>query len=228
MAPHPRTRRTTAALLFTAGFLYALFPLLRPWSDKDGTVTGLLEALSSPLWVVSHCAGAFAFVALLVASLGLRELHRETRGAAASAAGVVALTVGAGATLLYYGAETFALHAVASSPPPEAEPLIASIREGTAQITLFGLGLLLVATGGVLLAIAVWRGGFLPRWAALPLAVAMALYLPQFFTPPAMRITHGLLLAVAAAWLALVVLRSNSTTPLRTGARRPDTLTASA
>lgn len=210
MATPTSTRRFTASCLIVAAILFAAFPLLRPWADKDGTSSGLLEAMASPFWVAAHVAGAFAFVALLLSAMGVRELHRDHRSARAATVGVVLLTVGSGSTLLYYGAETFALHTIAASPPPQAEALIAGIREGSAQTTLFGIGLLLIAAGAVLVAITVWRGSLLPRWSALPLAVTVTLYLPQFFAPPGARITHGILTAVAALWCAAVVLRTGA------------------
>ncbi|GAA4513961.1 hypothetical protein [Brevibacterium yomogidense] len=213
MATSTSTRRTTAVLLITAGLLFAAFPLLRPWADKGGTFPGLLDAMASPLWVAAHLGGAFAFVALLLAGHGIRALHPDTRGSRAARLGVAALTVGTGATLLFYGAETFALHAIATSPPLQADTLISAVREGPVQLTVFGLGLLLVAAGGVLLAVAVWRGGRLPRWSAVPLAVAVGLCLPQFFAPPEVRIAHGILTAVAAIWLASILLRRVPASP---------------
>jgi hypothetical protein len=47
-----------------------------------------------------------------------------------------------------------------------------------------------------------------PRWAGIPFAVAFALYLPQFFGPPALRIAHGVLVALGCVLLAAVMRRS--------------------
>ena len=207
-ATHGSVARFTSACLLIAALLFAAFPLLRPWGDKDGTSAGLIDAMASPLWVVAHCAGAFGFVALTLAAVGLRDLHRGTPGQRGARIGALVLAVGSGGTLLYYGAETFALHALAASPTDQTEALIAAVREGTTQLTLFGVGLLLVAAGATLLALAVQRGGVLPRWSAVPLAITVALYLPQFFTTPGLRVAHGIVLAASAVWMAVAVLRS--------------------
>jgi hypothetical protein len=47
-----------------------------------------------------------------------------------------------------------------------------------------------------------------PRWTGLPFALAFALYLPQFFGPPALRIAHGVLVAAGCLLLAIAVRRS--------------------
>ena len=73
---------------------------------------------------------------------------------------------------------------------------------GAAAVTTFGLGLLAVAVGGVMAAVAIARSGDLPRHAGTLFAVGIAIYLPQFFTPPWVRITHGLLLGLGLLVLA--------------------------
>jgi hypothetical protein len=42
----------------------------------------------------------------------------------------------------------------------------------------------------------------LVRWGGILTGICLALYLPQFFGPPPVRIAHGLLLAVGCLWLA--------------------------
>jgi hypothetical protein len=60
----------------------------------------------------------------------------------------------------------------------------------------------------VLAAIAVWRSGTLARWSAVPLAAGFALFVPQFFGPPALRIAHGALIAIGGVWLGLELWRA--------------------
>ncbi len=75
-------------------------------------------------------------------------------------------------------------------------------------IFLFGSGLLLLGIGGVLAAAAVWRSGTLPRWSGVPFALGFALYIPQFFGSPAIRVAHGLLVTAGCLWLAVVMWRA--------------------
>jgi len=75
-------------------------------------------------------------------------------------------------------------------------------------ITTFGIGLLLLGVSGVLAAVAVWRSGVLPRWSGVLFGICFALFLPQFFTPAAVRVTHGVLLAAGCVLLAAVLWRA--------------------
>lgn len=113
--------------------------------------------------------------------------------------------------LPYYGAEAFALHAlgerILATGDTDLLAVAEAVRMGPVQVTTFAVGLLLLAAAGVLVAMAAARSGSLPRWAGLPFAVAVALCLPQFFGPPALRIAHGALMAAGCLVLALAARR---------------------
>jgi hypothetical protein len=76
------------------------------------------------------------------------------------------------------------------------------VRYQSLAMTIFGTGLLLLAAAAIMAAIAVWRSNVLPRTSAILFATGMALFLPQFFGPAAIRIGHGILLAVGSIILA--------------------------
>lgn len=209
-----RSSQFGAAALACSGVLFALFPLLRPWSDKLDTATGLADAFGSSWWVAAHLLGAGAFMLLALGAIPMREVHLATPGATAARATLPLLWVGVALTMLYYGAETFALHAIAGDESTILD-LSGEIRDGAVQLTVFVVGLFCVAAGAIMLAIAVWRGGVLPRFSAVPLAAMIALYLPQFFMPPSGRITHGLITAVAALWLAVALWQARPSRPAR-------------
>ena len=59
--------------------------------------------------------------------------------------------------------------------------------------------------GGVLIAILIWRTAILPRLSGVPLAVALALLIPQFYLPAWARIAHGTQVALALILLAAPV-----------------------
>jgi hypothetical protein len=73
---------------------------------------------------------------------------------------------------------------------------------------MFGLGLAALAAGSVLAALAIRRSGILPRHAGLVFALGFVLFLPQFFTPAAVRIGHGALVAVGCSWVGLALWRA--------------------
>jgi len=56
-------------------------------------------------------------------------------------------------------------------------------------------------------AVAVARSGVLPRLRGVLYSLGLVLFLPQFYTPPAVRIVHGVLLGLGAVWLAAVLWR---------------------
>ncbi|WP_326556173.1 hypothetical protein [Micromonospora sp. NBC_01796] len=212
----PDTRiRLGALAAAVAALMFLLYPAVRPWTDET-TVAGATEAMSSGRWVASHLFAMIGFILLPLALLAVRSLVARTPGEALAAAGVVTTWIGAGLTLPYYGAEDFALNAIAGrsadGQPLDLLDLVDAVRYGPVAITTFGIGLVLLGVGAVLAAVAIWRSGLLPRATGIPLALGFALFLPQFYTPSAVRIGHGVLVAVGLAWLALTLWRQPAAT----------------
>ena len=218
--------RWTAVAFGAAGVAFLLFPLLRPWPDESVATTDLAVAFASDRWVLSHLCGILGLALLAPALLGLRTVL--ARGGAPDDGGagpggragvgsatwaLIAAWVGAGLAALYFGAEIFGLRTIAEAALREDDlGLLADVEVLRTQpwaLTLFGAGLLLIAGAGVLAAVALWRAGTRPRWAGVPLALGLALVLPQFFGGPELRITHGALVA-AGCLLAAVAVRQLS------------------
>lgn len=177
--------------LVLAGLLFLLYPVLRPWDDET-TAAGAHAAMSSSAWVLSHFLAIVGFVLVPLGLLGLRSVVGLTP--------VVVMWIGAGLTLPYYGAEDFGLHAAAT----EGADLLAvadAVRYNPVAVTSFGVGLVMLAVGAVLVAVAVWRSEV--RYAALVFAAGFVLFLPQFFAPGPVRIAHGLLMLVGLVWFGL-------------------------
>ena len=90
----------------------------------------------------------------------------------------------------------------------------------------FAVGVLLMLVGNVLLGVAVWRSGTLPRWAgalwvagsALPLLGQIYIVLPigADSTPPTVAI-GAVLLVIGGAWIAYSVLRGPSAQAVSVG-----------
>lgn len=217
----PIPRRAIVALVVVTGALMAAYLLLRPYGDADGVETSAAaDGFASPLWIWSHLAGAAALVTL--AALWTLLATGPTRWAAVAGAALV---------LPYYGAETFALHAigVGAQSEPELLTLVPEVRDNAVAMTLFGVGLIGLAVSGVAAALG-WRrsqlrdqndersdGRDAHDWqrnrlanAYLPLAVVAALFLPQFFLPPAGRIAYGVVFVAAAAYAVIVVTRAHT------------------
>ena len=215
-----RFTRIGPVALGLSGLLFLLYPTVRPWHDES-TVGGAVASMSSSAWVAAHL---FAMLSLILLPLGLLSLCRLTeghRGFGLSLAGTVLIWLGAGLALPYYGAEDFALHALASKVHSgislDLLDLVNAIRFGAVAATTFAIGLLLLGVGGVLVAISIWRGDLLPRISGVPLAIALLLLIPQFYLPGWARIAHGVLVALALLWLAITLWRAAPSEESRTG-----------
>lgn len=184
------------AALLLAGLLFVLYPAVRPYGDADPATAA--AAFASGAWLVAHLSAVAGFVLL---PLGLLAVRAVTGRGRTMGAAFVVTWFGVGLVLPYYGAEVFALHAIGQTG--DAGALVDAVRNGPVQITEFGVGLLLLAVGTVLAAVAVWNSGVLARWSAVPLAAGFVLFLPQFYAAPELRIAHGVLIGVGCVLLAV-------------------------
>lgn len=198
----------TPWLLAGSGLLFAVYPALRPYGE-DGTAAAL-EAFGSARWVPAHLSAMIGFVLL---GLALYRVRARLSGAAGGGTAALAATlwaVGAGLVLPYYGAEAFALNAIghAGGEVDSSLVLVDDVRNGAVQISMFGIGLVLLTAGAVAAAVALWRYGAAGRWAGVPLALGFVAFIPQFYAAPWVRIGDGVLIAVGALVLALGLRRA--------------------
>lgn len=204
---HTSTTRHLAAPTIGTGVLMAGYLLLRPYGDVEGGGAAMAQAFASPAWVAAHILGALALASFARLALRVSDLSDRLAARVGRFAGLA----GAVLVLPYYGAETFGLHAVgnhaltgdsaldASALDPGARErttleLTDAIRNQPAALTMFALGLLLIAIAAVCVGRVLGR----PAW---PLAAAMVLFLPQFFLPPVGRMAFGVATLGAAAIL---------------------------
>jgi succinate dehydrogenase hydrophobic anchor subunit len=207
-----RTRSRSGALaLAVAGVLFVLYPAVRPWQDES-TVEGATKAMSSSAWVAAHLFAMIGFILVALGLLAVWNAVSRTPAERLALAAVVTAWVGVGLVLPYYGAEDFGLNAIARKAAEgqvaDLLGLVDAVRFSPVPATTFALGLLLLAAGAVLAAIAIWRSGVLPRSSGVLFALGFALFIPQFFTPPAVRIAYGVLVAAGSIWLALALWRA--------------------
>jgi hypothetical protein len=200
---HMSRIRLGAAALGLSGIMFVLYPALRPWHDES-TVAGATASMGSSAWVLSHFFGMLGFILAALGLLAVRSVVQSTRSEPLAAGAVVATWIGAGLTLPYYGAEDFGLHAAATWGVPDLPSYAEAVRYTPLAVTIFGTGLILLAIGAILAAVAIWRAGAngLTKTGALLYAAGMALFLPQFFTPAGVRIVHGAVLGIGAILLA--------------------------
>ena len=119
--------------------------------------------------------------------------------------GMVFSWAGIGLTLPYYGAEVFGLHAVGQAVVDLDNPDLMSIVNNIRwEVGIFWIltGLAALGVGVILFAIAIWRSGRLAKWSGIVLAVAFALYIPQFAAGQPIRVAHGALILLGGLILA--------------------------
>lgn len=200
-----------AIALAAAGVLLVVYPLLRPFSSETG-MDGA-RAFGSGGWVLAHSLALAGFIALGLGLLGLYQLLVVTPGRPWAAWGMALSWIGIGGTIAYYGAEVFGLHGVGEEAIAENNPALMSIVDHIRwEAGLFWVlgGLALLGIGVILVAVAVWRSGRLVRWSGVLLAVAFALYIPQYAAPQSIRVAHGALILVGALVLAWALLAAES------------------
>ena len=201
------------ACLIASSLLLLEFPLVRPFTDRTGVPAEVAATYASTPWVVAHILAGVGFLLLPVGLLGLSMYLQGTRGERLASVGSIISWIGVGLILpTVFGTEPFALRAIGQAASRQRDmdllALAMSIRMGP-QARFFFPGLFVLAIGAVLIAIAVWRSGALPRGGGVLFALGLALFFPLF--PRAMRIVDGLLIGVGGVWIASGMLRVNET-----------------
>jgi hypothetical protein len=202
----PVDTRWQALAFVLAGVLFAMYPILRPYSSEAGFAGA--EAFASARWVEAHACAIGGFILLCFGFLGLDRQLRRTSAARMSNAALLLSWLAVGLTVAYYGAEAFSLHALGITAIQRHDGgLIAmkhAIRFGPG-IGFILTGLILLALACILFAVCLYRSNPVRRWSGVPLALVMVLYLPQFAGPAAVRITYGIATCLACGYLAIGV-----------------------
>jgi hypothetical protein len=198
--------RLGALALAVAGVLFVLYPAIRPYSDET-SLQGA-AAFASSAWIVAHVLAMLGFVLVALGLLALYRTLRDTPAEGMAFFALIATWVGVSLTLPYYGAEAFGFHVLGQEAIRQESAVMMAlaneVRYGPG-VFLFGAGLLLLGIGAILAAVAVWRSGALPRWSGILFGLAFALFIPQFFGSPPIRVAHGLLVTAGCVWLAFSI-----------------------
>jgi hypothetical protein len=202
--------RFSALSLGISGILFVLYPAIRPFSD-EASLEGA-AAFASTEWLVAHILAIVAFTLLPIGLLGLYISLQDTALKPLMYSAFVFCLVGIGLTLPFYGGETYGLHAIGleaiNQKAADLVSLANVVRSGTGLI-MFLIGLLVLATASIIVAITIWRSGRYQKWSGIPFAVGMTLYIPQFFGGQPLRLAHGLLVTLGCLWIAVGLWRQS-------------------
>ncbi|WP_063056889.1 hypothetical protein [Nocardia salmonicida] len=225
LASRPDNRARWGAFTFAlAGILFVIYEAAAP-RVSDQTTLDSAESWTSLGWSLAHIA---AIAGLILIPLGYSALHGRLRGTPHEGTAAAAATIGyigSALTISYYGAEVYGLKAIGQRAVADGDATLTEVgnafRYDPTAMSVFAIGLVLIAVAAVLAAVAVWRSGTLHRWSAVPLAVLLATMLPQYCLPHTGRIAWGAMVAVAAVWLTAEMVRDHTPTERVETTHRP-------
>jgi hypothetical protein len=220
---------TNTARWIGAGLLgLPLYGALTFWSSMDPQpdpsthYEAWSRFVTTDHYVLSHLFGSI--LGLVFAIFGTFALGAYLAGGRAGRLGLVAMVLTVAGTALFLPA----MGVSAFAAPEEGQAYLAGIEEfsrlpSSFADSVFGMTALLVIVllfvGNVLLGMAVWRSGTLPRWAgALWMGAAVLMYplgivyaaITGVQSTPRTVLVGALLLVIGGGWMALRALRRPS------------------
>ena len=198
------------------------FSSLDPQPDPNTHLEAWARYVTTDFYLLKHLLASGLGINFVI--FGTIALGAYLAGSRAGRMGLVGMVSAVFGTLLFLMVGGVSIFAA----PKQGQAILAGIEEyeklptilaDTALLPTMGVGVLLMLVGNVLLGVAVWRSGTLPRWAgalwvagsALPLLGQIYIILPigADSTPPTVPM-GAVLLAIGGAWMAYSVLRRPS------------------
>ena len=200
----------------------SFFSSLNPQPDPNTRLEAWARYVTTDFYFLKHLFASG--LGLMLVIFGTFALGVYLASSRAGRMGLVAMVITVFGSLLFLMVGGVSIFAA----PKQGQAVVAGIEEyeklpdllaDTALLPTMGVGVLLMLVGNVLLGVAVWRSGTLPRWAGalwvagsvLPLMGQVYIMLPigADSTPP--TVPAGMvLLVIAGTWMALSVLRRPS------------------
>jgi len=192
---------------------------LDPQPDQNKDPVAWASFVGSTYYLITHMVGSMG--SALLAIFGVIALGAYLTNSRAGRLGLVAMGItvlGQALSLVIGGVSTFALNAIGRAYLSGTKDAM-KLEFSSAMSVLFGLAIVLLVVGNVLLGVAVWRSGTLPRWSgAVWVASALLFYVLGavlgIFTTGSSLLTQpvgGVLVAIGGGWIALSALRRPST-----------------
>jgi hypothetical protein len=207
------------------------FSSLDPQPDPNTHLEAWSRFVTTDSYVLKHLF--LSIFGVIFAIFGTFALGAYLANGRAGRLGLVAMVItvlGSTLFLTWGGVSTF-------SAPEEGQAVLAGLEEyealpaifaNTMQIATMVASILLLFAGNVLLGVAVWRSGTLPKWAGALWAAApvlmyvfgmvYAMTIGAQATPPTVP-AGAVLLVISGAWIALSVLRGPSAQTVGVGAQ---------
>jgi hypothetical protein len=208
------------------------FSSLNPQPDYNTHLEAWARYVTTNHYVLEHLF--LSILGQILAIFGVFALGAYLAASRAGGMGLVAMVItvlGSALLLVVLGVSTFAA-------PEEGQAVLAgrNLEElpssfADTALALTGLGYILLGfVGNILLGVAIWRSGILPKWAgALWAGAHVLIYLSQAYastigarsTPPTVLV-GAVLVAISGAWMAFSVLsRATAAQPVGAAAAQP-------
>ena len=198
------------------------FSSFNPQPDPNTHYEAWARFVTTDFYLLKHLfASGLGLILVIFGTIALGAYLATSRTGRMGLVGMVITVFGTLLFLMVGGVSIFAV-------PKEGQAFLAGIEEyaklptilaDTALLPTFGVGMLLMLVGNVLLGVAVWRSGTLPKWAgalwvagsALPMLGMFYALLPigANATPPTVP-AGAVLLVIGGAWMVYSVLRRPS------------------
>jgi hypothetical protein len=207
------------------------FSSLNPQPDPNTHYEAWARYVTTDFYLLKHLfASGLGLILVIFGTIALGAYLITSRAGRMGLVGMVITVFGTLLFLMIGGLSIFAV-------PKEGQAFLAGIEEyaklptilaDTALLPTMGVGVLLMLVGNVLLGVAVWRSGTLPKWAgalwvagsALPLLGQIYIILPigANSTPPTVP-AGAVLLVIGGVWMSYSVLRGPSAEAVGVGAQ---------
>ena len=234
MAP-PNTARWIGIGLLGLPLYGALtfFSSLDPQPDPSTQLEAWARYVTTNGYVLTHLfLSDLGIIFVIFGTFALGAYLSRSRAGGMGLWAMVIAVFGQALFLVIGGVSTFA-------SPEEGQAILAGMEEidklppslaSTAQTATFGVSVLLGLVGNVLLGVAVWRSGILPKWAGALWAfapvlmyifgIAYALTIGANATPPTVP-AGAVLIVISGAWMAWSVLIRTSAETVGVAAAKP-------
>ena len=195
---------------------------LNPQPDPNTDYEAWSRYVTTDFYLLKHLFGSI--LGLILSIFGVVALGAYLARSRAGRMGLVAMVItvfGSALLLTVGGVSAFSapeqgqMHLQGIEGYREMPPILAQ----TAMIATFGVSSLLLFVGNLLLSVAVWRSGTLPRWAGALLAAAAVFMYPLGLlitalvtssTTPTVLV-GAVLIVISGGWIAWSVMRRSTT-----------------
>jgi hypothetical protein len=187
--------------------LLTSFGTLTHQPDPNSDFEAWARYVSTTTYLVSHLVSSILGTILLI--FGVFALGAYLATTRAGRLGLVAMVItitASGLMLTIFGASTFTVPAIAEAYLAGYQD-VTVVDFGSVTTTTLGLSSLLFFVGNILLGVAVWRSGTLPRWAGAIYAAGFPLLALLGFIIGVAQLLGALLIAIGGGWIAWSIWR---------------------